>query len=165
MMLSGRVEKPEGVEEDYALNDIVISRCSSLQILTFHVYVNGQFLNTYCADGLIVATPTGSTAYNLSAGGPIVEPTASLIVVTPICSHALNTRSIILSSEDEIEIEIGLGRNGSREEVYVTFDGADTVTLQTGDRVSVRRSEASTIFMKLSKVSFLETLRKKMKGN
>ena len=113
----------------------------------------------------IVATPTGSTAYNLSAGGPIVEPTASLIVVTPICSHALNTRSIILSSEDEIEIEIGLGRNGSREEVYVTFDGADTVTLRTGDRVAVRRSEASTIFMKLSKVSFLETLRRKMKGN
>ena len=72
MMLSGRVENQDGTEEDYALNDIVISRCGSLQILTFHIYVNGQFLNAYCADGMIVATPTGSTAYNLSAGGPLV---------------------------------------------------------------------------------------------
>ena len=162
MMLEGNFKDHK---TDVALNDIVVSRKGELHIIHFRLYVNGELLNDYEADGVVLSTPTGSTAYNLSAGGPIVEPTASLIVVTPICSHALNTRSIILSSEDEIEIEIGLGRNGSREEVYVTFDGADTVTLQTGDRVSVRRSEASTIFMKLSKVSFLETLRKKMKGN
>ncbi|MCI8795848.1 MAG: NAD(+) kinase [Dorea sp.] len=162
MMLEGNFEDHK---TDVALNDIVVSRKGELHIIHFRLYVNGELLNDYEADGVVLSTPTGSTAYNLSAGGPIVEPTASLIVVTPICSHALNTRSIILSSEDEIEIEIGLGRNGSREEVYVTFDGADTVTLRTGDRVAVRRSEASTIFMKLSKVSFLETLRRKMKGN
>ncbi|MCI9023830.1 MAG: NAD(+)/NADH kinase [Dorea sp.] len=149
---------------DVSLNDIVVSRKGELHIIHFRLYVNGELLNDYEADGVVLSTPTGSTAYNLSAGGPIVEPTASLIVVTPICSHALNSRSIVLSSEDEIEIEIGLGRNGSREEVYVTFDGADTVTLRTGDRVTVKKSEASTIFMKLSKVSFLETLRRKMKG-
>ena len=114
---------------------------------------------------MIISTPTGSTAYNLSAGGPIVEPTASLIVITPICSHALNTSSIVLSSDDEIVIEIGMGRNGSEEEVYVTFDGADTVALKTGDKVMVQKSDASTTIMKLSKVSFLETLRRKMKGN
>ena len=94
-----------------------------------------------------------------------MEPTASMFVITPICSHALNTSSIVLSSEDEIEIEIGAGREGSQEEVFVTFDGADTVVLKTGDRVRVRRAEAYTKIMKLSKVSFLETLRRKMKGN
>lgn len=159
----------QGVFEDgnsaVSLNDIVVSRKGALRVIHFQLYVNGELLNSYEADGVIISTPTGSTAYNLSAGGPIVEPTASLIVITPICSHALNTSSIVLSSDDEIVIEIGMGRNGSEEEVYVTFDGADTVALKTGDRVMVQKSDASTTIMKLSKVSFLETLRRKMKGN
>ena len=84
---------------DVALNDIVMTRSGSMKIVHFNLYVNGEFLNSYDADGLIVSTPTGSTAYNLSAGGPIVEPTASLIVVTPICSHALNSRSIVFADK------------------------------------------------------------------
>ena len=162
MMLKGTFEDGRS---DVSLNDIVVSRKGELHIIHFRLYVNGELLNDYEADGVVLSTPTGSTAYNLSAGGPIVEPTANLIVITPICSHALNTRSIILSSEDEIVIEIGPGRNGSKDEVYVAFDGADTVSLKTGDRVTVRRSDASTTMIKLSKVSFLETLRGKMKGN
>lgn len=162
MMLKGIFEDGRS---DVSLNDIVVSRKGELHIIHFRLYVNGELLNDYEADGVVLSTPTGSTAYNLSAGGPIVEPTANLIVVTPICSHALNTRSIVLSSEDEIVIEIGPGRNGSKEEVYVAFDGADTVSLKTGDKVMVRRSGASTTMIKLSKVSFLETLRGKMKGN
>lgn len=162
MMLKGIFEDGR---TDVSLNDIVVSRKGELHIIHFRLYVNGELLNDYEADGVVLSTPTGSTAYNLSAGGPIVEPTASLIVITPICSHALNTRSIVLSSEDEIVIEIGPGRNGSREEVYVAFDGADAVSLKTGDKVMVRRSDASTTMIKLSKVSFLETLRGKMKGN
>ena len=82
--------------ENVALNDIVLSRKGNLRIIHFNVYVNGTLLNSYDADGIVISTPTGSTAYNLSAGGPIVEPTASLIVITPICSHALNTSSIVL---------------------------------------------------------------------
>lgn len=159
----------QGIFEDgshkVSLNDIVLSRKGALRIIHFQLYVNGELLNSYEADGVIISTPTGSTAYNLSAGGPIVEPTASLIVVTPICSHALNASSIVLPAEDEIVIEIGMGRHGSEEEVYVTFDGADTVALRTGDKVMVQKSDASTTIMKLSKVSFLETLRRKMKGN
>lgn len=151
--------------EDVALNDIVVSRKSGLRVIRFNLYVNGSFLNSYEADGMIVSTPTGSTAYNLSAGGPIVEPTASLIVLTPICSHSLNTRSIVLSGEDEIVIEIGEGRNGREEEVSVTFDGEDTVTLRTNDRVRIRKSGHITKLIKLDKVSFLEILRRKMKGN
>lgn len=150
---------------DVALNDIVVSRKGDLRVIHFALYVNGAFLNSYEADGMIVSTPTGSTAYNLSAGGPIVEPTASLIVITPICSHALNTRSIVLSAEDEIVIEIGEGRNGIEEQVFVTFDGADVVEMRTKDRVTIRRSERVTKLMKLNKISFLEILSRKMKGN
>ena len=162
MMLEGTFENGKS---DVSLNDIVVSRKGELHIIHFRVYVNGELLNDYEADGVVISTPTGSTAYNLSAGGPIVEPTASLIAITPICAHGLNVRSIILSSEDEIVIEIGPGRNGSKEQVYVAFDGADTVVLKTGDQVTVRRAKAYTTMMKLSKVSFLETLRRKMKGN
>lgn len=162
MMLRGTFE--DGTR-DVALNDIVVSRKGELRIIHFRLYVNGELLNSYEADGVIISTPTGSTAYNLSAGGPVVEPTASLIVITPICSHALNTRSIVLSSEDEIVIEIGEGRNGSKEEVYVTFDGADRMTMGTGEKIMVCRANARTKIMKLNKISFLETLRRKMKGN
>ena len=95
MMLTGRMAG--ALEEQYALNDIVISRCGSLQILNVRIYVNDRFLNDYCADGVIVATPTGSTGYNLSAGGPIVEPSARLLLLTPICPHTLNTRSIVFA--------------------------------------------------------------------
>ncbi len=152
-------------ERDVALNDIVVSRKGVLRVLHFKLYVNGELLNSYEADGIIISTPTGSTAYNLSAGGPIVEPTASMIVITPICSHALNTSSIVLSAEDEIVIEIGMGRNGTVEEVFTTFDGADMVPMKTGERVVIRRSLADTKIVKLSKIGFLEILRRKMKGN
>ena len=148
-----------------ALNDIVIHRKGNLQILSLNVYVNGEFLNNYHADGIIVATPTGSTGFSMSAGGPIVEPTASLTVITPICSHALNTRSIVLSSDDEIVIEIGEGRRGNIEKVLVTFDGATSVPLETGDRLTICKAKESTKIMKINKISFLEILRRKMKGN
>ncbi|MEG0109327.1 MAG: NAD(+)/NADH kinase, partial [Lachnospiraceae bacterium] len=104
MMLKGVLNDQT---EDIALNDIVVTRLGELRVIHVNVYVNGELLNSYQADGMIVSTPTGSTGYNISAGGPIVEPTASMIVLTPICSHALNTSSIVLSAEDEITIEIG----------------------------------------------------------
>ncbi|MGN1266781.1 MAG: NAD(+)/NADH kinase [Dorea sp.] len=162
MMLEGIFENGTS---DVSLNDIVVSRKGELRVIHFKLFVNGELLNSYEADGVIISTPTGSTAYNLSAGGPIVEPTASMIVITPICSHALNTSSVVLSADDEIVIEIGKGRNGTTEEVFVAFDGTDTVTLVTGDTVTIRKSDAATKIMKLSKVSFLEILRRKMKGN
>lgn len=162
MMLDGRFD--DGAE-NLALNDIVLSRKGPLRIIHFNLYVNGAFLSSYEADGMIISTPTGSTAYNMSAGGPIVEPTARLVVVTPICSHALNTRSIVFSSEDEIRIEIGMGRHGRTEQVYISFDGTDTREIRTGDSVTIRRSELTTRLMKLGEISFLEILRRKMKGN
>lgn len=162
MMLKGTLNN---TVEDIALNDIVLTRHGSLRIIRFNVYVNGELLNTYQADGVIVSTPTGSTGYNLSAGGPIVEPTASMIVITPICSHALNTSSIVLSADDEIVLEVALGRDGEIEEACVSFDGDRNMEVHTGDRILIQKAEETTKLLKLSKVSFLETLRKKMKGN
>ncbi len=161
MMLSGRVLSDEG-EKRYALNDIVISRCGSLQILNVRIYVNDRFLHDYCADGVIVATPTGSTGYNLSAGGPIVEPSARLLLLTPICPHTLNTRSIVFSPEDEITVEIPEWKDGHEQVVEANFDGSNTVTLKTGDRIRIRRSEKTTGIVRLNTESFLTVLHKKM---
>lgn len=166
MMLTGMpVIAGESIQPMTSLNDIVINRKGSLHVIFFKIYVNGQFLNTYNADGLIVATPTGSTAYNLSAGGPIVEPQARLVVLTPVCTHNLmNNRSIILSEEDVIDIVIGDNKEGEEQEVEASFDGRYPVTLRTGDSIRIIRSDKVTKIIKLSKVSFLETLHKKMSG-
>lgn len=163
MMLKGRIDFAKGSEaEGWALNDIVISRSGPLQIIQFNIFVNGQFLNHYSADGMIVNTPTGSTGYNLSAGGPLVEPSARLIMLTPICPHSLNQRSIILSSEDVIEIEIPERGDGRAQTVEANFDGSHVIPLQAGDRIRIVRSEETTEFLRLNQVSFLEVLHKKM---
>ena len=161
MMLCGSYEG--GL--DIAMNDIVLAREGKIRIINFNIYVDGSLLNSYHADGVIISTPTGSTGYNLSAGGPIVEPTAQMIVVTPICSHALNTSSIVLSADDTIEVEIGEGRYGRQEKVSLCFDGAEQITLVTGDRVVIRRSDRTARLIKLESESFMKTLRRKMKGN
>lgn len=165
MMLDGRVcSKNDNELSNFALNDIVISRCGPLQILQFDIYVNGQFLNGYSADGVIVATPTGSTGYNMSAGGPIAEPGASLILLTPICPHTLNARSIILSPDDEVTIVIPEGKENTVQTVEASFDGTHKVTLTTGDRVVIKKAAKTTGILKLNTESFLEILHKKMNG-
>ena len=145
-----------------ALNDITVTRFGSLQIMNFSIYVNGKELSNLSADGIIVSTPTGSTGYNMSAGGPIVEPEADLIVLTPICAHTLNSRSIVLSSKDKIEVVIGEGRDGNRAEVEASSDGSDRVRLYTGDKISITRSEYISKVVRLSKDSFLQTLHQKL---
>lgn len=161
MMLYGKI----GVNKrEIALNDIVVARKGHLRIMELDVYVNGEFLNSYQADGLIISTPTGSTAYSLSAGGPIIEPTAAMILLTPICSHALNKSSIVFSAGDEIVIEIGKNR-GANEGMAVSFDGLEGAMLDVGERIIIRRARETTKLIKLSNTSFLETLREKMKGN
>ena len=164
MMLYGSSYR-ENIEKDNAraLNDIVITRKGSLQIIYFNIYVNGQFLHRYHADGIIVATPTGSTGYNLSAGGPIVDPKASMILITPVCPHSMHNRSIVLSPEDEITIEIESSREGKVQEVEAIFDGSHKVALFTGEKIEIRRSHKTTGIVKLSQASFLEILHRKMK--
>lgn len=167
MVLEGRIcrenaDAQETEEQDFALNDIVISRCGSLQILTLRIFVNGQFLNSYSADGMIVATPTGSTGYNMSAGGPIVEPQARLLLLTPICPHTLNTRSIVLSPEDEVVIEIPQGRDNGTQTVEASFDGSHKKTMRTGDRIEIKKASRTVGFLKVNSESFLSVLHKKM---
>lgn len=163
MMLNGKILFRDGREEEgWALNDIVISRIGSLQIIMYKIFVNGQFLNDYNADGVIITTPTGSTGYNLSAGGPIVEPKARLLMLTPICPHTLNQRSIILAPDDVIEIEIPQGREGQDQLVEANFDGGHAVTLRTGDRIRIVKSDKTCNIIKLNQVSFLEVLHKKL---
>ncbi len=163
MMLNGKAHLSDGsIQEDWALNDITLSRSGPLQIIRFNIRVNGRFLNHYKADGMIVTTPTGSTGYNLSAGGPLVEPGARLIMLTPICPHSLNQRSIILSPEDIIEIEIPECQEGRTQTVEVNFDASHMIPLRTGDMIRIARSEKVTEFIRLNQVSFLDVLHRKM---
>ena len=160
MMLQGRViSDGRTVAEDIALNDIILGRMG-LHTLKYDLYVNGEFFNEYTADGMIMATPTGSTAYNLSAGGPIAAPESDLIIMTPICPHTLNSRSIVLSSENRIMLKV---TGGEDREQFLSVDGDTVVKLRRGDRIEVERSEITTTLVQLSQVSFLENIRKKMK--
>lgn len=162
MMLKGNIFRGKtAVKEDLALNEIVITRRETLRVLKFRIYVNGEYLSEYRADGMIAATPTGSTAYNLSAGGPIVEPNAQMMILTPICPHDFNGRSIVLSSQDVVEIE-ALG-NDDRGQVAV-FDGDLAICMKVGDRLRVEKSEVETVLVKLKNISFLDNLRSKLAG-
>ena len=152
-------------KQEVALNDIVLNRYGGLRTIQFTIYVNGEYLHEYKADGVIISTPTGSTAYSLSAGGPIVEPTASMFIITPICAHSLNSSSIVLSSEDVIEIILGAGRENTIEHASVSFDGENDLKMKTGDKIRISKATKTTQLIKLSSVSFLETLRRKMAGN
>lgn len=150
-------------EPHRALNDFVIRRHGlGGQVVDLSISVNGEYLNTYSADGIIIATPTGSTAYSMSAGGPIVDPKAELFVITPISPHSLHSRSIVLGAEGEIVIEIGSRRMDRDERAEVIFDGETAALLGVGDQVVIRKSDTCTKFVKLRKRSFLEILRKKM---
>lgn len=160
MMLSGRViSDGREIVRDVALNDIILNR-TSLETLHFELHVDGQLFNQYSADGIIVATPTGSTAYNLSAGGPIAAPESDMIILTPICPHTLNSRSIVLSADSRIMLKIAEDRKVRQ---VLSFDGDTVVPLRCGDRIEISRSEIITPLVQLKQVPFLDNIRKKMR--
>lgn len=167
MMIEGNLERGgESVPIAFALNDIVIGRSGVMGVLDFKVFVNGIRLNSYKADGIIVATPTGSTAYSMSAGGPLVKPSAQLMVMTPVCPHTLNTRSIVFEGNDIIEIEICQQKPvEGKESAYVYFDGDLAKPLINGDRIVIKKSGNSADMIKLDSRSFLEVLRRKLNNN
>ena len=113
----------EPLRTDVALNDIVVSRAGFSRVIGLRVYVNGRVMDNYEADGLIVSTPTGSTGYNLSAGGPIVSPRTNVMIITPISPHSLTSKSIVLGNTDEIVVEVLKMRKAQEEEAIVNFDG------------------------------------------
>ena len=146
-----------------ALNDIVVHTAGVLAILRLNVYVNGQFLATYDGDGVIISTPTGSTGYNLSAGGPIVEPGANILALTPINAHNLNSKGIILRADDIIEVEVVPRRSNKEDIAHVSCDGDLFATIKAGERFIIERAVHTIKICKVNKQSFLETMRKKMK--
>ncbi len=164
MMLEGSVLRDKQiVAQTKALNDIAVLKSLPYRAINFDVYVNGQFLKSYGADGVIISTPTGSTGYNLSAGGPIVEPCADLLVLTPVCPHTMTSRSIVLAGEDEVFIEIKEAKNGGEQPAFAMSDGAAHYELKTGDAFVMRRSENRTRIIKLNKASFLDVLQQKIR--
>ena len=166
MMLKGTVyHNDEVIACDIALNDVVIVRQGRLRVVSFMNYVNGEYLNSYNADGIILSTATGSTGYSLSCGGPIVSPESKTILLTPISPHTLITRSIIFKSTDQVTVMIGQGHEPGAAEASVSFDGDAYITVHSGDRIVVEKSDKSTKIIKLSGVSFLEILRQKMAGS
>ncbi|MFV0527372.1 MAG: NAD(+)/NADH kinase [Lachnospiraceae bacterium] len=165
MMLTGKVYRGEEIIAcGIALNDIVISRDGPLRVVKFINYVNGEYLNSYNADGVIIATPTGSTGYSLSAGGPIVAPNAKMKILTPLAAHELNSRSIVIPAADPVMVEIGEGRHRQSELGIAVFDGDMTVSMVTGDRILIEQADVNTQIIKLNSLSFVEVLRQKM-GN
>ena len=146
-------------------HDIVISREGRLRVLKFINYVNGEYLNVYNADGVIVSTPTGSTGYSLSAGGPIVSPSASMIIMTPLAPHTLNSRSVVFSPGDVLCVEVGEGRKVSEEQAIVSFDGDTMLRMVTKDKLIIEKANVKTRIVRLSNLSFVEVLRKKMRNH
>jgi NAD+ kinase len=122
-----------------ALNDVIITKGEVARLIEYETYIGGQFVNSARGDGIIVASPTGSTAYAMSAGGPILHPTLSALTLVPICPHTLSNRPIVVSSDSEIEIVlVGLASG----QAHVTFDGQLNYTLEDGDRIHVRRADS-----------------------
>jgi len=162
LMLEGTVVKKDGEVSSIALNDIVVNRTGSLQIVRFDVWLNNVLLKRYNADGCIVCTPTGSTGYNLSAGGPIIDPTSDAMVMTNICPHNLFNRGVVLSANKMITIVIPGDRQGRNQQVEATFDGCVKIKLNTGDCINITKAPATTKIIRLEPTSFMEILHKKM---
>jgi NAD+ kinase len=146
-------------ETRFALNDFTILKRDTSSMITIHTYINGAFLNSYWADGLIVATPTGSTAYNLSAGGPILYPTLDVLMVTPICPHTLTNRPIALSLDSVIDLRL----ESLSEEVFLTLDGQMGFPLTTRDLVSIRRCSDPVFLITEPSRSYFQVLHRKLK--
>ena len=163
MMIAGSVyQNGKKLMEDLALNDIVIGRRGRLRVVDFNIYVDDVFLCSYRADGIIISTPTGSTGYSLSAGGPIVSPDASLMLLTAIAPHTLNSRTIVLPDDVKISVELGSSNLLDNEGAEVTFDGDTSMKLNVGSSIEVTKSEKSIRLIKINNTSFVQILRRKM---
>lgn len=143
------------------LNDVTINKTALARIISMKVSVAGLFVSTFRADGLIVSTPTGSTAYNLSAGGPIIYPTMHAVVITPICPHMLTNRPIVLP--DELDIEISLVAPSPDQETFLTLDGQEGFRIGEQDRVCIRKSEQRVLLIQSPDKNYFDVLRTKLK--
>ena len=163
IMLTAEVYKQGEKAATYiALNDFNINRCGASRVIGLKVGITGSTIDCYRADGVIVCTPTGSTGYNLSAGGPIINPTCKNFVITPICPHSLTARSIVLAKEDVVTVEVEQIRSNIKEEAIISFDGREGLSIVPGDQVKIYKSQEVTPFIKATEVSFVQILKEKL---
>jgi len=148
----------EELAHHFALNDVVVNKSAISRLVDFDLVIDGAFVLHYKADGVIIATPTGSTAYSLAAGGPVLMPTVSSFVVTPVCPHALTHRPLVVTDKAQIELHVETGA----EEAFLSIDGQIGMPLQQGDRVLCRKAEHTVKLMRVRR-TFFEVLRNKLK--
>ncbi|MCJ7507709.1 MAG: NAD(+)/NADH kinase [candidate division Zixibacteria bacterium] len=157
MVLAGEVE---GVDSKslFALNDLVVDKGGVARLLQFHLYDNEELVCSYSADGLIISTPTGSTAYSLASGGPVINPTMNAIIVTPICPHTLAIRSIIFSENEKLKVVVEREQHAP----ILTADGQVALTLKPGAVINIRKADHTVNLIKFKGKSFYEILRRKL---
>ncbi len=159
ILKAGVVRRGERLAEFVVLNDAVINKGALARIIDIETTINGEYLTTFKSDGLILSTPTGSTAYNLSAGGPIVYPSLHCIIITPICPHTLTNRPIMVP--DDVEVRAIL--KSKQQEVLLTLDGQQGFILEYGDVVEVKKAEGKILLIKSPYRHYFEVLREKLK--
>jgi NAD+ kinase len=159
MLRAGHFRNDELIAQGRVLNDVVINKAALARIIEIEVALDGQFVNSFRADGLIVSTPTGSTAYNLSAGGPIIYPSMNAVVVTPICPFTLTNRPIVIPDSAEIELKLV----NEAEGVVLTLDGQIGYTMDAGDRVIIRKSSTTFNIVQPPNRNYFDVLRNKLK--
>jgi NAD+ kinase len=159
-MLEAVLKAKDGTETVLpALNDIVISRASYTRMIALDVLVDGHFLASYVGDGVVISTPTGSTAYSLSAGGPVVDPGLNVSVITPVCPHTLNSKPVIISGDADITVNF----HETFDDVsMLTTDGQTGIEISEGDTVTIRASKLKTQLIKVSDRCFYQILHRKL---
>lgn len=163
MMLDGSITRNGSLlYQGFSLNDIVVTRSGFSRIISVSIYVNDELVDRYRGDGVIISTPTGSTGYNLSSGGPVVKPVTKVMIITPICAHSLNARSIIVAPEDRITVKIDTSKKTQDEEAIATFDGRKAILLQADDIIEISKAKEETQLIKINHKSFFEILRTKI---
>lgn len=158
MMLQITVKKRDESLNFYALNDAVVSRGALSRIIDLTVSLNDNVISSYRADGLLVSTPTGSTAYSLSAGGPVIDPSINCILLTPICPHSLFSRSVIFEERSRLILKAG---NSIDDEIYLTVDGQDSVRIYPEDEIIIRKADLNVELIMIKNKSFYEILNDK----
>lgn len=149
------------IYDQFALNDAVISKGSIARVAELDVVADGTFVCHLSGDGVIVATPTGSTAYSMSAGGPIVEPTSDALIITPVCAHQLSARPLVMSAKRKITVQMP---KRSRKSVYLSADGGKAIRLSGTDRVEICAAECRTQLIRLTGKNFYQLLNQKLGG-
>lgn len=161
MLQAAHTRDGEVIETFTALNDVVVSKGPLARMLNLHTYVSERYIATYAADGLIVSSPTGSTAYSLSAGGPVVNPCVRVMIITPICPHTLNARSLVIPDDETAQIVAETEADPS--DAMITIDGQIGVPIRCNDKISVRRADFPARLVVLDRWDFYDKLQSRLK--